>query len=80
MIVGYKVMTGAIKGLDNARKILEDLRGLGYNEAGIKVDDLGHLYSVVVLVGHDKRKLDKAREDVERVTGKRAAVQFFGVN
>ena len=73
----YRVMTGAIKGLDNARKVEEELRGMGYTE--LLVTTFGNAYAVEVISCCDKAKIDKARADVKKVTGKRAAVQTTNI-
>lgn len=73
----YRVMTGAIKGLENARKVAEELKRMGYTE--LLVTTCGSAYSVEVISCCDKAKVDKARADIKRLTGKRAAVQTTNV-
>ena len=69
----YRVMTGRIKGLDNARRVAGELKEMGYTE--LLVTTFGSDYCVEVISSSDKAKVDKAKADIESVTGKRAAVQ-----
>ena len=79
MIVGSKVTSGTIRGIDNARNILGKLRELGYNEAGISCEGSA-TYTVNAYTGTDAADIEEARRDMERITGGPAEVQPWEID